>query len=231
LPFAFYTAVDIVAHDTTTLEMNLRHIAPDYLNDIEKRYENLEREQLFSIMHTKATTKTGKMDLVIASSFVGDKWAEYKIIHEDSDSNRHQLKTKFNVTKGETYRFGVISSLISTAHHEDPVNEAIRIVERALLIGESSLIAAHRDLWEKLWANDIVIEGHDEDQKNVRLMLYHCYAFINNYKSFGISPMGLSGLGYNGHVFWDMDLWIYPGILGLNPDIAKTLIEYRFERL
>jgi trehalose/maltose hydrolase-like predicted phosphorylase len=29
--------------------------------------------------------------------------------------------------------------------------------------------------------------------------------------------MGLSGLGYNGHVFWDMDLWVYPGILGLNP--------------
>jgi trehalose/maltose hydrolase-like predicted phosphorylase len=40
--------------------------------------------------------------------------------------------------------------------------------------------------------------------------------------------MGLSGLGYNGHVFWDMDLWIYPGVLALNPELAKTLVEYRF---
>jgi trehalose/maltose hydrolase-like predicted phosphorylase len=56
------------------------------------------------------------------------------------------------------------------------------------------------------------------------MMLYHSYAFINAYKSYGISPMGLSGLGYNGHVFWDMDLWIYPGILALNPALAKTLI-------
>lgn len=87
---------------------------------------------------------------------------------------------------------------------------------------------SHRRFWTNLWKNDIIIEGNDADQKNVRLMLYHCYAFINDWKSYGISPMGLSGLGYNGHVFWDMDLWIYPGILALNPGLARTLIEYRF---
>ena len=43
--------------------------------------------------------------------------------------------------------------------------------------------------------------------------------------------MGLSGLGYNGHVFWDMDLWIYPAILVLHHELGKNLIEYRFERL
>jgi protein-glucosylgalactosylhydroxylysine glucosidase len=55
-------------------------------------------------------------------------------------------------------------------------------------------------------------------------MLYHLYSFINEYKSYGISPMGLSGLGYNGHVFWDMDLWMYPAVLALNPKLAKTLV-------
>lgn len=43
--------------------------------------------------------------------------------------------------------------------------------------------------------------------------------------------MGLSGLGYNGHVFWDMDLWMYPAILALKPSLARSLIEYRYERL
>jgi len=62
-------------------------------------------------------------------------------------------------------------------------------------------------------------------------MLYHCYSFINDWKSYGISPMGLSGLGYNGQVFWDMDLWICPAVLALKPELAKTLIEYRYERL
>ncbi|MDB5130337.1 MAG: glycoside hydrolase family 65 protein, partial [Mucilaginibacter sp.] len=43
--------------------------------------------------------------------------------------------------------------------------------------------------------------------------------------------MGLSGLGYNGHVFWDADLWMFPGLLVLHPEIARSLVEYRFQRL
>lgn len=79
-------------------------------------------------MHTKATTKTGKMDLIVASSFLQDDDQDYKYTHEDRDSNKHILKTRINVTKGHSYKFGFITALISTAHHEDPQNEAIRIV-------------------------------------------------------------------------------------------------------
>lgn len=228
LPFAFYTVLEILAHDTADLTIKLKHAAPDYLNNIQKSYENIDSHLLFSILHTKATTKTGNLDLVIASSFMQQDEGSFNFIHEDWDSNTHLLKVKLKATKGKTYRFGFVSSLISTAHHQDPQNEAIRIVERAVSMGEKTLIEGHRKYWQNLWMNDIIIEGHAEDQKNVRMMLYHCYAFINDWKSYGISPMGLSGLGYNGHVFWDMDLWIYPGILGLNPNLAKTLIEYRF---
>lgn len=93
------------------------------------------------------------------------------------------------------------------------------------------VVERHEELWKGLWQNDIVIEGNPEDQRTVRSMVYHFYSFINEFKSYGLSPMGLSGLGYNGHVFWDMDLWMYPAILILNPKLAKSLIEYRFDRL
>ena len=43
--------------------------------------------------------------------------------------------------------------------------------------------------------------------------------------------MGLSGLGYNGHAFWDTELWMYPAVLVMHPEIAKSMIDYRFERL
>jgi trehalose/maltose hydrolase-like predicted phosphorylase len=43
--------------------------------------------------------------------------------------------------------------------------------------------------------------------------------------------MGLSGLGYNGHVFWDTELWMYPAVLLLHPELAKSMIEYRYKRL
>ncbi len=68
-------------------------------------------------MHTKATSKTGKLDLVIASSYLMSDDGDYKYIHDDSDSNRHVLRTRVNLTKGNTYKFGFISALISSAHH------------------------------------------------------------------------------------------------------------------
>jgi trehalose/maltose hydrolase-like predicted phosphorylase len=49
--------------------------------------------------------------------------------------------------------------------------------------------------------------------------------------AYSLSPMGLSGLGYNGHVFWDTEIWMYPPLLMLQPDIARSLLEYHYERL
>ncbi len=43
--------------------------------------------------------------------------------------------------------------------------------------------------------------------------------------------MGLSGLGYNGHVFWDTELWMYPALLLLQPEMAASILEYRYDRL
>ena len=51
-------------------------------------------------------------------------------------------------------------------------------------------------------------------------MLYHLYSFTREGTSFSLSPMGLSGLGYNGHVFWDADLWMFPPLLVLHPEMA-----------
>lgn len=87
-------------------------------------------------MHTKATTKTGNLDLVIASSFLITRDGyDYDLMHEDWDSNMHFLKFKRNISKAQTYKIGLVSCLMSTAHHQDPQNEAIRIVERAIEIG------------------------------------------------------------------------------------------------
>lgn len=37
--------------------------------------------------------------------------------------------------------------------------------------------------------------------------------------------------GYNGHTFWDQDMWMSPGILLLYPDLAQSLMTYRLNRL
>jgi trehalose/maltose hydrolase-like predicted phosphorylase len=41
---------------------------------------------------------------------------------------------------------------------------------------------------------------------------------------------GLSSDGYNGHSFWDVETWMYPTILMLEPATAEALLEYRYLR-
>ena len=42
---------------------------------------------------------------------------------------------------------------------------------------------------------------------------------------------GLSSNGYNGHIFWDADTWMYPALLAQHPDLAAAMNTYRYQRL
>ncbi|MGZ4165438.1 MAG: hypothetical protein ACXVFO_01835 [Solirubrobacteraceae bacterium] len=44
-----------------------------------------------------------------------------------------------------------------------------------------------------------------------------------------ISPAGLSSNGYDGHIFWDAETWMYPSLLAQHPDLAAGMDAYRFD--
>ena len=62
-------------------------------------------------------------------------------------------------------------------------------------------------------------------------MLYHLYSFSRAGVAHSPSPMGLSGLGYNGHVFWDTEIFMMPPLIMLQPDMARSMLEYRYKLL
>ena len=43
-----------------------------------------------------------------------------------------------------------------------------------------------------------------------------------------LSPVGLSAGGYNNHVFWDAETWMYPALLAQHPDEAGSVVDYRY---
>jgi trehalose/maltose hydrolase-like predicted phosphorylase len=111
------------------------------------------------------------------------------------------------------------------------LNEAERLTIYARLEGRDRLLQFHKKAWDDLWQSDIVIDGDPQSQQDVRSMLYHLYSFSREGSALSPSPMGLSGLGYNGHVFWDTELWMYPAVLVMHPALARSMMEYRFQRL
>lgn len=113
----------------------------------------------------------------------------------------------------------------------DPYNESERQITYAIHEGTDRLMAFHCQLWNELWQGDIRIEGDDDAQRAVRFALFNLYSFGREGTGLSISPMGLSSQGYNGHIFGDTELWMYPPILLLNQGIAESMVNYLTNRL
>ncbi|MCX7798836.1 MAG: hypothetical protein N2109_00660 [Fimbriimonadales bacterium] len=81
--------------------------------------------------------------------------------------------------------------------------------------------------WRDRWKTDVEIDGPAEDQQAVRAQLFQLRANTNPLSNFAPGPFGLTATNYNGHVFWDADVWIFPALALLDPDLAATIPSYR----
>jgi len=234
LPFTVLMDISISAKKDIEITAASVMEAPDALKDVQNYYNEIDRPHVvISLLTSSAKSPTGKLLMCASNTFLFSEphGQEPRVIHEMWDNNMHLMKFSRKISAGETYHFSIAGSSITSAHHDDPLNEAERLTIFAKLEGRDRLVAFHNKAWDELWKSDITIEGDDQSQQDVHSMLYHLYSFVREGTALSPSPMGLSGLGYNGHVFWDTDLWMFPAILVLHPEIAKSLIEYRYERL
>lgn len=234
LPFTSMILIELTAKVDLEVSPITKIESPDHLRYVRNYYAEIDRPHvLIPLMTSVAESPTGQYKLAASSSFIFPEahGTEPKVIHEDWDFNMHLAKFKKKLKKGEKYKFALVASTVSSEHYADPFNEAERLTIFARLEGSERLLKNHKAAWAELWKSDILISGDVQTQKEVRSALYHLYSFARAGTNYSLSPMGLSGLGYNGHVFWDTELWMYPPLLMLQPDIARSLLDYRFERL
>jgi len=234
LPYTVLMDVSITAKKDIAINSASVMEAPDALKDVQNYYNEIDRPHVvISLLTSSAKSPTGKLTMCASNTFLFSEphGQEPRVIHEMWDNNMHLMKFSKTIKAGETYRFSVAGSSITSAHHDDPLNEAERLTIYAKLEGRERLLQFHNKAWDELWKSDVVIEGDAQSQQDVHSMIYHLYSFVREGTALSPSPMGLSGLGYNGHVFWDTELWMYPGLLVLHPEIAKSMVEYRYERL
>ena len=234
LPFTVLMDVTITAKKDINMTGASVMEAPDALKEVQNYYNEIDRPHVvISLLTSAAKSPTGKLLMCASNTFLfGEKHGEEpRVIHEMWDNNMHLMKFSKKLKAGETYRFSIAGSSITSAHHDDPLNEAERTAIFAKLEGRDRLIRFHQQAWDQLWKSDITIEGDAQAQQDIHSMMYHLYSFTREGTALSPSPMGLSGLGYNGHVFWDTELWMYPALLVLQPELAKSMMEYRYQRL
>jgi trehalose/maltose hydrolase-like predicted phosphorylase len=138
---------------------------------------------------------------------------------------RLALNLSVKVQKDKTYTFTKFVAA-SRADWGGDAKSDLALATDARQAGFDALLAQHRAAWLDLWRSDIAIDGDARAQTAVHSDLYYLLATSTPDTRW---PMGACGLtpGYTGHAFWDSDTWIFPALLLLHPERAKSLVMFR----
>lgn len=189
-----------------------------------------DNEIIMPLLQTFADSPNGKHRLAASAAFIfHHEWPELQNTSLNDRENRLTFVRK--LVKDDDYNFAWAGAICTTKDFTDPENESERMAIYIMRGNKEKAIAEHKSLWNELWQGDIIIEGDLLSQQDVRLALYHLYSFSRNDHDLSIPPMGLSSQIYNGHIFWDTELWMLPPLMIFHPEMASSALNYRYNRL
>jgi trehalose/maltose hydrolase-like predicted phosphorylase len=142
---------------------------------------------------------------------------------------RLALNLTVKVRKDQTYTFTKFIA-VSREDWGGDAKADLALAAGARSAGFDALLDTHRSAWRDLWRSDIAIDGDTRAQTAVHSDLYYLFATSTADTHW---PMGACGLtpGYTGHAFWDSDSWLFPALLLLHPERAKSLVMFRAHTL
>ncbi|MFD9789862.1 glycosyl hydrolase family 65 protein [Streptomyces sp. NPDC059070] len=132
------------------------------------------------------------------------------------------------VRRGQSYDVtkyvGIDTALTSRA----PRRDATAASQRAADLGWDALLRSHTAAWARLWRADIEVPGRRDLRSWVRSAQYGLLSNTREGAANSIAPTGLTSDNYAGLVFWDAETWMYPGLLATRPELARTVVDYRY---
>jgi alpha,alpha-trehalose phosphorylase len=155
---------------------------------------------------------------------------------EEADCSEDRGRVVFLAEATEGQRIQITKFL--AYHHSDSADDGElrfrtnRTLDRAMRGGFEHVLAGHRRRVDSFWeTSDVDIEGDPEVQQAVRFNLFQLLQASARVEGFGIPAKGLTALGYQGHYFWDTEIYVLPFLVYTAPHIARSLLDYRYSQL
>lgn len=147
-----------------------------------------------------------------------------------------KLTTEFKCRIEENEEIKVDKIVAIYTSKNDDAKDPLTSCESSLSKAKSynDLLKENEKAWQETWEKiDIEIEGDNKSQMLIRLHLFHLMVAASAHNvniDAGIAARGLHGEAYRGHIFWD-ELYILPVYNLLLPEVAKSVLKYRYRRL
>ena len=107
-----------------------------------------------------------------------------------------------------------------------------RTLDRAHRIGVTRLVEEQREWFETFWdAADVEVDGEDASmaavQQAIRFNLFSLAQASGRADGLGVPAKGVTGSGYEGHYFWDTEIYVIPFLTYTQPQRARNTLHFR----
>jgi alpha,alpha-trehalose phosphorylase len=179
------------------------------------------------------TTPSSGLALAAGMEHVVDA-AEEPQVRTESEPDLGRVTISAQLTPGRPLRVVKLlayhwSSQQSVEWLRDQVDASL---ESAVAEGFDGLAASQRRYLDDYWAvADVVIEGDPELQQALRFASFQLLQASARAETRAIAAKGLTGPGYDGHAFWDSEMFVLPVLTYTAPALARDALIWRHATL
>ncbi|HFE9682691.1 TPA: glycoside hydrolase family 65 protein [Clostridium perfringens] len=194
-----------------------KRLANDYIDSI--------RDELYyegTTLNSEISIACGSVNKISAENFIRKNFKNYEFCG---------VSYEFYAKENEEI---ILDKFIAYSTSLDMNEEKLHGFIKAILseAKEKGYIEAEREqkeYVEEFWRTaDVIIEGDNALQQGIRFNLFHLMQSAGRDGKTGMGAKGLSGEGYEGHYFWDTEMYVLPVFVYTKPDLAKKLLDYRY---
>ena len=192
-----------------------------------KYLEVLETQHTQDHAHMRVKTKQTNFELLVGLTHSGA--FDYTSFESFIEATK-----EVSIEPNKPYHFTKFAIYLNSLDHDDldPMLQSgfnfidLHSVEKIFSLQADALKEFH------VMAN---IRIEDDTMENINDVMY--YNLYQLYTAGGHSPRtnipakGLTGQGYEGHTFWDTEIYFIPFFMQVDPTLALNLLEYRYFQL
>jgi alpha,alpha-trehalose phosphorylase len=178
-------------------------------------------------------TTNSKMTLAVGMDHVIDTdnpWRMQRTWSEDLGKVVFTIDAKAGVPVRITKFFSYHTS--RSVPPAELVDRCTRSLDRAIRDGYGALETTQREFLADFWSRaDVQVDGPRRVQQAIRWNLFQLLQSAARAETTGIPAKGLTGQAYEGHYFWDTEIYVLPFLTYTEPRVTRNLLRFRHSML
>ncbi len=189
---------------------------------------------------TLCVSSTGVSDISIASAtsniLIGED--DFIDVYDNTDDRRVCTYVKAHISEGQEIRLVKFSTFSDSLKSEDPGKDALAVLQDALEevkadgSGLSHLYNRQTEILKEFWnQSGMEIIGDNDLDLAMSFNMYQLFCSAPRMPGYSMAAKGLTGEGYEGHYFWDTEMYALPFFTLTDETLAKNILHFRYRTL